>query len=95
MSRPDCQVQDTEGYPMQISNRHVRTPQEQPFILKPLSVLPPAVEFEGAEARGILKRLEEFAKEGCGRLILNLPLKQEPLCGTPQEFRNVGTALVG
>ncbi|HET7212614.1 MAG TPA: hypothetical protein VFL79_03445 [Terriglobia bacterium] len=40
-------------------------------------------------------RLEEFAKEGCGRLILRLDAIDELPDTAPHEVRNVGASLVG
>ncbi|TAM82785.1 MAG: hypothetical protein EPN47_09050 [Acidobacteria bacterium] len=80
---------------MQLGDRHVLTIEDLPLILKALNTLSTAVESEGDQDLRTLKRLEEFAKEGCGRLILNLDAIEEHLTGTPQDARNVGASLVG
>ena len=81
--------------PMQVGEKHVLTIQEPPLILKALNALSTGVESEGGEACGTLKRLAEFEKEGCGRLILNLQEVQEQHDGSPGNIRNVGASLVG
>jgi hypothetical protein len=86
---------ESEGSPMQVGNRHVLTIQEQPLILKALNALSRDIESKGGEAYRTLKRLAEFEKEGCGRLILNLREVEEPLGGSPANIRNVGASLVG
>ncbi len=80
---------------MQVGEKHVLTIQEPPLILKALNALSTGVESESGEAYGTLKRLAEFEKEGCGRLILNLQEAQEQKGGSPSNIRNVGVTLVG
>jgi hypothetical protein len=80
---------------MRVGERHVLTIQERPLILQALNTLSTDVRSEGGEALRTLNRLEEFAKEGCGRLILNLDAIEEPPSGKPREVRNVGASLVG
>lgn len=80
---------------MRVGERHVLTIQELPLILQALNTLSTDVQRGDEEALRTLNRLEEFAKEGCGRLILNLDAIEEPLGGTPREVSNVGASLVG
>jgi hypothetical protein len=80
---------------MQAGEGHILTIEKPPLILKVLNALSTDVEAEGGETLGTLKRLEKFAKEGCGRLILNLGAIEEPISGTPQAVRNVGASLIG
>lgn len=80
---------------MQGSKMHLLTIEEQPVILKVLDTLSTATDCESAEARGTLKRLEEFAKEDCGRLLLRLRVVQDPPGGSPANVRSVGASLIG
>lgn len=80
---------------MHAGDRHVLTIEDPPLILKTLNTLSMDVESDGGEAFRTLKRLEKFAKEGCGRLILNLDAIEEPPGGSPQKVRNVGASLIG
>ena len=80
---------------MQLSERHALTFEDLTLIVEALGTLSTDVESQGGEVLRTLKRIEEFAKEGCGRLILNLDAIEEPLSGMPQEVRNVGASLVG
>lgn len=80
---------------MRVGERHVLTIQDRPLIVEALSTLSTDVKQEGGEALRTLSRLEEFAKEGCGRLVLNLDTVEEPPGGMPPGVRNVGASLVG
>lgn len=80
---------------MHVGERHLLTIQELPLILEALNTLSTEVGPKDEEALRRLNSLEEFAKEGCGRLILNLDAIEEPPGGNPQEVRNVGASLVG
>jgi hypothetical protein len=80
---------------MQVGTRQVLTIEKPRLILKVLNALAMGVESEGGEPFGTLMRLEEFAKEGCGRLILNLRAVDESLRGTPQGVEKVGASLIG
>lgn len=80
---------------MQLNEKHGLTFEDLTLIVEALSTLSTDIEPEGGEILRTLKRLEEFAKEGCGRLILNLDAIEKPLSGMPQEVRNVGASLVG
>jgi hypothetical protein len=80
---------------MQAGERHVLTVEKPPLIRKVLNTLSTDVEPEGGEVLRTLKGLEKFAKEGCGRLILNLDAIEEPPGGVPQGVTNVGASLVG
>lgn len=80
---------------MQRGNTHLLTIEEQALILKVLDTLSTAAGCESAEDRGTLKRLEEFAKEGCGRLLLRLCILEEPPSGSPVKVRTIGASLIG
>lgn len=80
---------------MQGTCTHLLTIEEQPLILKALDTLSTATDSEGANYRGTLKRLEEFGKEGCGRLLLNLHVVEEPLGRSPVNIKYVGASLIG
>lgn len=80
---------------MQLSERHALTFEDLTLIVEALNTLSTDVESQGGEVLQTLKRIEDFAKEGCGRLILNLDTVEEPLGGMPQEVKNVGASLVG
>jgi hypothetical protein len=79
---------------MQAGERHVLTIGDPPIIRKVLNTLSTEVRSEGGEDLRTLKGLEKFAKEGCGRLILNLDTI-EPQGGTPEEVSNIGASIVG
>ena len=80
---------------MHVGERHLLTIQELPLVLEALSTLSTDVGREDGEALQTLLRLEEFAKEGCGRLILKLDAIDELPDTAPHEVRNVGASLVG
>jgi hypothetical protein len=80
---------------MQAGERHVVTIGDPPLIRKVLNTLSTDVGSEGGEVLRTLKRLEKFAKEGCGRLILNLDAMEESRGEMHQEVSNVGASLVG
>lgn len=80
---------------MRVGERNLLTIQELPLILEALSTLSTNSGREDGEALRTLSRLEEFAKEGCGRLILKLDAVDEPTGGPPHEVTNVGASLVG
>lgn len=80
---------------MQVVERPVLTLEKPPFIREALKTLAADVGAAGGEVHGSLKRLEQFAKEDCGKLILNLHSTERPLSGTPSEVRSVGAGLIG
>ena len=80
---------------MHAGERHLLTIQELPLILEALSTLSTGVGQRDGEALRRLNRLEEFAKEGCGRLILKLDAIDELPGGPSHEVGNVGASLVG
>lgn len=80
---------------MHLGERHVLTIQEPPLILEALSTLSADVEQEGGESLRTLIKLEEFAKVGCGRLILNLDAIEGPSGETTAKVRNIDASLVG
>lgn len=80
---------------IQVGERHVLTIEKPPLILKVLNTLSTDVGSEEREVLRTLKGLEKFAKEGCGRLILNLDAVEESQAGMLQEVSNVGASLVG
>ena len=91
----DCRMEGIGRRPMHVGERHVLTIAERPLILKALDTLSTGLESERGETLGTLKRLEEFAKEGCGGLILKLDTIEELLGGTPQGVRNLRASLIG
>ena len=80
---------------MQVGERYILTLEDRPLILKALNTLSTGLDSQGGETLSTLKRLEEFAKEGCGGLILKLDTIEELLGGTPQEVRNLRASLIG
>jgi|GEM_PF-6097884 len=80
---------------MHLGERHVLTIQETPLILEALSTLSADVEQDGGDSLRTLVKLEEFAKVGCGRLILNLDAIEEPPGGTSARVSNIDASLVG
>jgi len=80
---------------MHAGKRHVLTIQDLPHIVEALNTLSRGIQAEGGEPLQTLNRLEEFAREGCGRLILNLDAIEESPGGTPRQDRKVGASLVG
>lgn len=80
---------------MVIGDRHVLIIEQKPLILKALNVLSTGVESQGSEVSGIFKRLEEFAKDDCGRLVLNLRVMEDALGELPANIRNLQASLVG
>jgi hypothetical protein len=80
---------------MRVGERQLLTIQEPPLILAALNTLSTGVGQDGGEALRTLNRLEEFAKEGCGRLILRLDAIDDPSGGAPGGVKNVDASLVG
>jgi hypothetical protein len=80
---------------MQNGKRHVLTIDKPPLIRNVLNALVAGIESEGNAPPGICKRLEDFAKQGCDALLLNLRVVEEALDGTPAKIRNVRASLVG
>lgn len=80
---------------MRVGERHLLTIQELPLIVEALSTLSTDVGQGNGEAFRTLNRLEEFAKEGCGQLILKLDAIEGPPGGKSHEVRNIGASLVG
>ena len=80
---------------MQLGERHLLTIQEPPLILEALSTLSTGAGQGDGEALRTLNRLEEFAKEGCGRLVLKLDAIDEPPGETPPGVKTVDASLIG
>lgn len=80
---------------MQSGERHVVTIGDPPLIRKVLNTLLTDMGSEGGEILRTLKGLENFSKESCGRLILNLDTVEESHGGMQKEVSNVGASLVG
>jgi hypothetical protein len=80
---------------MRVGERHLLTIQEPPLILEALSTLSTGAGQGDGEALRTLNRLEEFAKEGCGRLVLKLDAIDEPSGLTSPGVKTVDASLVG
>lgn len=80
---------------MYLGERHVLTIEALPLVVKALNSLASANEAQGSGVLRTLRRLEDFAKEGCGKVILNLDAVEEPLANKYEEVRNVDAVLVG
>ena len=80
---------------MRVGERHLLTIQEPPLILEALSTLSMGVGQGNRKALRTLNRLEEFAKEGCGRLVLKLDAIDEPPGETLPGVKTVAASLVG
>ena len=80
---------------MQIGDRYILTIEDRPLILKVLNTLSTGQVSQNGETLQTLKRLEEFAKEGCGSLILKLDTIEELLGGTREGVRSVRASLIG
>lgn len=80
---------------MHVGERHVLTVEKTSLVLKVLNALSTDAEAGGGEVLRTLKELEKFAKDGCGRLILDLDAIEEPDSEMPQGVRNVGVSLIG
>ena len=80
---------------MQIGERYILTIEDRPLILKVLNTLSTGQDSQNGETLRTLKRLEEFAKEGCGSLILKLDTIEELLGGAPEGVRSVRASLIG
>lgn len=79
---------------MWVGDRHVLTIEDRPLIVEALNTLSTDVQPEGGESLRTLTRLQEFVKEGCGRLILNLDAIEGPLSGPPHAVQHVEASLV-
>ncbi len=80
---------------MQVSERQVLTIDKPPVIKRVLGALSAGVRFDAGLATETRKKLEEFSKQGCNRLILNLRVIKTPFGGTPPAIRDLRACLVG
>jgi len=83
------------GARCKIGERYILTIEDRPLVLKVLNTLSTGQDSQNGETLRTLKRLEEFAKEGCGSLILKLDTIEELLGGTPEGVRSVRASLIG
>lgn len=80
---------------MQISERHVLTIDKPPVIKRVLDVLSAGVESDGSLPAETRKGLEEFSRQGCSRLILNLRVIKAPFGGASAAIVNLRACLLG
>ena len=80
---------------MKEGERRILIAEKASVVRDALSVLLAGVESEGDVTPGTRERLEEFAKEGCGALILDLRTVEEPLDGISPGVRNIRASHIG
>jgi hypothetical protein len=80
---------------MQAGRRHVLIFDKRPVVKRVLAELSAGVESDGGVRREIRRGLEEFAKHGGVRLILDLQGIKPPIEGKPAAIRNFSAYLVG
>lgn len=76
-------------------DRHILVTEKASVIRDVLSVLVAEVKSEGGATPGTHERLEAFAKEGCGRLVLDLRTVKEPSGGISRGVRNLRASQLG
>jgi hypothetical protein len=80
---------------MQAGKRHVLIFEKRPAVKRVLAELSAGVESDAGVRREIRRGLEEFAKHGGVRLILDLQAIKPPIEGTPATIRKLSAYLVG
>lgn len=95
MLLPDGGDSNSKGSSMQISERHVLTFDKPPVIQDILDALLEGVESVGDVPAETRKGIEEFSRQGCSRLILNLRVIKASFGETPVPIRHLGACLVG
>lgn len=80
---------------MQSGQRHVLTFEKRPIVKKVLGEIAEGVQSDGNVRHEIRRGLEEFAKHGGVRLILDLHVMGPSFEGSPATIRNITAFVVG